>query len=127
MNVGCRGVQRPHVVNRNTTGFDLNRNCAILPELRLSDGADEATTLVVVINWTSMRTRDHHQCPILDGRVVNRHANGDVVVVGMGMEGPVLMPFDRTAECSRLHVQFVGALLHNSSHLAEFGLVRDCY
>ena len=47
-----------------------------------------------------MRTVDYQQCPILVGHAVNRHTNGDVIVVGMRIEGPILMPFDRTTESS---------------------------
>src|SRR5678815_5420020 len=61
-------------------------------------GAAEKAVGGVMIPYRSLvRTGYHQERPILDKGVVQHHTDRQKVVVGMGVKGPVLMPFHRRA------------------------------
>ena len=52
-----------------------------------------------------MTSGHDHKRPVLDLHVVHHHADGGEIVVGVGIEGPVLVPFHGRAETGGLHVE----------------------
>ena len=63
--------------------------------------------LVVVVGRTLVRTGYDQQCAVRLVHFVDADAHGQDVVVGMGVEGPILVPFHRAAVVGGLHVQLV--------------------
>ena len=59
--------------------------------------AAEIAVGVMVEHRAGMRARHHHQRAVLLRRVVQQHADCEHVVVGVRVEGPVLVPFDGRA------------------------------
>ena len=58
-----------------------------------------------------MASRDNHQTTIDQHHVIHADAHGQQVVVGLRIEGPILVPFHRASALWRFHVQLaaVGA------------------
>ena len=63
---------------------------------------------MVVIDRAFVRAGKDHQRAIFLGHIVNANTYGEDVVVGMGVEGIVLMPFHRRAISGLLHIEFGG-------------------
>ena len=55
-----------------------------------------------------MAAGNDHQRAVLHRHVVEHHADGGEVVVGVRIERPVLMPLHRRAEAGAFHVQLGG-------------------
>ena len=53
----------------------------------------------------AMAAGNDHQRTVLHLHVVQHHADGGEVVVGVRVERPILVPFHCRAEAGRLHVQ----------------------
>ena len=102
-----RAVQEPHVVEAHRAGAAGERHGAV--DLRLDrrriDGAAETPVGVMVPDGAGMALRHDEERPVLEGAVVEHDADGEQVVVGVGIERPVLMPLDRRAVARRLHVE----------------------
>ncbi len=97
------------MVDGNAPGFDLQGNKLMLIRVKLRVGhrADEDAVLVMVIEGTFMRARNNQQRSVFKPHIIKGDADGQQVVVGVGVEGPVLVPFDRAAELGRFHIQLV--------------------
>ena len=59
-----------------------------------------------------VRAGHHHQRAIFQKGVVQHHAHRQHVVIGMGIEGPVLMPFHRRAMIRLLEIDLGGLQPH---------------
>ena len=69
------------------------------------DGAAEAAVGMVVVGRAEVRAGQDHQRAVVHVAVVEVDAGRQHVVVGMRIERPVLVPFDRRAVAGRLHVE----------------------
>ena len=72
---------------------------------RLHGAAEAAVGAVVVEGRAAVAARQHHQRTVLLGGIVEQHAHGEQVVVGVRIEGPVLVPLHRRAVLGRLQVE----------------------
>ena len=104
----CRAMHRPNMVER--TGpcrCDQGLGAAKVEPvaLRLHGAAEEAVGTVMVEGGAAVTARQHHQRPILFGGIVEQHADSQQVVVGVRVEGPVLVPFHRGADLRRFQVE----------------------
>ena len=70
--------------------------------------AAEHTVGMVIEGRTAVTAGDDHQRAVLYRHVVEHHADGGEVVIGVGIERPVLMPLDGRAKAGTLHVQLGG-------------------
>ena len=64
-------------------------------EVVFCDGAREIPVLMVVVDPALVGAWDNQETSVLLGHFVYRYSNGQEVVIGMGIEGPVLMPLNR--------------------------------
>ena len=71
----------------------------------LGNGSAEVAVGMVIEDLAAMRAGDHEQWTILLAAIIEQHTDGQDVVIGVGIEGPVLMPFDGSAKACRLHVE----------------------
>ena len=71
----------------------------------LGNRSAEIAVGMVIEDLAAMRAGNHEQRAILLAAVIEQDADGQDVVIGVGIEGPVLMPFDGSAEARRLHVE----------------------
>jgi hypothetical protein len=71
----------------------------------LGNRSAEVAVGMVIEDLAAMRAGDHEQWPILLAAVIEQHTDGQDVVIGVGIKGPVLMPFDGSAKACRLHVE----------------------
>ena len=131
-----RAVHHPHVVEGDGAGraFEGDRVALHIPvELGGFDGAGEVAAfgVVVVVNLALVRAGHDQQRAVLLVAVVEQDAGGEQVVVGVGVEGPVLVPLDGRAVLRLLHVELVvlqphvgadqsGDDLHQHGVLGEF-------
>ena len=76
-------------------------------EVVFCDGAREIPVLMVVVDPALVGAWDNQETSVLLGHFVYRYSNGQEVVIGMGIEGPVLMPLHWTAKFRQFHVEFV--------------------
>ena len=76
------------------------------------DRANEVAVLVMVQYRLLVGAGDHQHAAVLQRMGVEAHADGQHVIVGVGIEGDVLMPLDRAAAPGRLHVELL-ALVAN--------------
>ena len=51
----------------------------------------------MIVDPALMAARDHHHRTVLDVAIVEHDADRREIVVGVRIEGPVLVPFDRRA------------------------------
>ena len=89
-------------------------NMGIVEDIDLAFGAvyrpKEAAVGVMVEGRAAMRAGQHHQRAVVDVAVVEIDAGRQHVVVGVWIECPVLVPFDRRAVARRLHVELAAVL-----------------
>ena len=52
-----------------------------------------------------MRAGDHQQGTVFHGAILDHDADLEDIVVGVGIEGPILVPLDRLAAARRLDVE----------------------
>jgi len=90
-------VQQPGVMDRDVAGGELDRHGALGQAVGVHR-AHEVAVLVVVADRTAMRARHDHQAAVFHPHIVDGDANREHVVIGVRVERPVLVPFDRAAE-----------------------------
>ena len=90
-------------------GADLHRNGRAEVHFPAAgrDRADEVAVLVMVQHRPLVGAGDHQHAAVLQGMVVKAHADGQHVIVGVGIERDVLVPLDRAPAPGRLHVQLL--------------------
>ncbi len=66
----------------------------------------------MVENLTPVSARKHHQRPVVGSDIIEHDADRQHIVIGVRIEGPVLMPFDRRAAAGGLGVEFGGLQQH---------------
>ena len=76
------------------------------------DRAGEHPAVVMVVDRPEVRARHDHHRPVVGNEVVEQDAHGQHIVVGVGVEGPVLMPLDRSAIRGGLQVELGGVHPH---------------
>jgi hypothetical protein len=105
--VGRRAVDRADVVDGDGAGLAGQRHGRRVVHLapRRVHGAAEPALRVVVEDRAAVRAGDDQQRAVLLLHVVHHHADGGQVVVGVRVEGPVLVPLHRRPEAGRLHVE----------------------
>jgi hypothetical protein len=81
---------------------------------RLHGAAEPAVRAVVVEGGAAVAARQHHHRTVLVGGIVEQHAHGQQVVVGVRIEGPVLVPFDRRADLGGLEVELRAVQPHTA-------------
>ena len=69
------------------------------------DAAAERAVAVMVEHGAPVRARHGHHRAVVFAHIVQIDAERQARVVGMGVEGPVLVPFHRRAETRGLHVE----------------------
>ena len=61
---------------------------------------------MVFQNRTLMRPREHHERPVLYGHIVYQNTHREHIVIGVWVEGEILMPFDGCTVPRGFHVKF---------------------
>jgi len=104
-------VNRPDMVDGHGaggTGQHFRARDIQAGQLRVERTAEIAVG-VVVVHRSLVRAWQDHQRPVGLVAVVEQDAGGEDVVVRVGVESPVLVPFDRRAVAGGLHVH-LGAI-----------------
>ena len=91
-----RAVHGPHVMDGEGAGGpgQGHRRGGVEAGRRRVDRADEPAAVMVVTDGSLVGARDDVQRTVVRLAVVEHHADGQHVVVGLGIEGPVLVPLD---------------------------------
>ena len=97
-------MHQPGMVNGDTTsmqfqGHGVSACAAVL------DRPDEDSILVVAERGAPVRAGHDHQAAVLEQHVIEGDADSQDIVVGVRVEGPVLVPAHRAAELRRLQVE----------------------
>lgn len=58
------------------------------------DRAAEGTFAVVVVDLPGVAARKHHERAVVRGHVVEQDPHGEDALVGVRVEGPILVPLD---------------------------------
>ena len=105
--VGCRAVDRPHMVDADAAGRPGagHRLGEVDVDLGRVHGAAEHAVAVVVVDRPLVAAGHAQQRAVLDLAIVHHHADGAQIVVGVRIERPVLVPLDRGTVAGGLHVQ----------------------
>ena len=107
-----RAVHQAHVVDGHRSGRAHQRHGLVEVDVAGIGvhGAAEAAVGVVIVGRAVVAARDHHQRAVVHVAIVEIDAGRQHVVVGMGIEGPVLVPFDRRAVAGGFHVELAAVL-----------------
>ena len=93
------------MMNGERAGRAGYRLCAAQIEFVRVDGAHkEAVSVVMLMQRSTMRTRQQLQRAFLGRAVINQNRNNGQRLIGMGNEGPVLMPLQWRANHRRFDV-----------------------
>jgi hypothetical protein len=88
----------------------MSGTALVEPAARGIHGAAEAASRMMIEGRAVVAARHDHQRAVVEVAVVEIDAGRQDVVIGMGIEGPVLMPFDGRAVARRLHVELAAML-----------------
>ena len=80
------------------------------------DGAAEIAVAVMVEDLALVAARNAEQRAVLNGAIVHHHAHGAEVVIGVRVEGPVLVPLDGGTVAGGLHVELGGVEADGRAH-----------
>ena len=97
------------MVDRDAASAQQDRYSVAGVEIFVGHRADkDAPLLVVVIQHRPfMRTGNDHERAILYRHLVDADADGQQIIVGVGIEGPILVPFHRAAKGRIFEVELV--------------------
>ena len=102
-------MQRPNVVKRHAAGLAHAGHRAfdfVLDGIGIDQAGEAAVFAVMTPDLAVMGARRDQHRPVGEVAIVEQHADGKHVVIGVRIERPVLMPLDRRAVLRRLHVEF---------------------
>ena len=66
-----------------------------------------------------MAARQHQHRTVFERAIVEHDPDRRQVVIGMRIEGPILVPFDRRAVAGRLHVELAGVEPHRAPQILQ--------
>ena len=84
--------------------------------------AESSVGAMMIVDRALMAARDHQHRAVFRGEIVEHDADRGEVVVGMRVERPILVPFDRGAVTGRFHVELAGI---QANAAPQFGEDRD--
>ena len=73
----------------------------------------------MVVDRAEMAARDHHHRAVLEVAIVEHDADRGEIVIGVRIKRPILVPFDRRAITSRLHVELAGVEAHRAPQILQ--------
>ena len=97
------------MVDGHATGLAGDRDRLVNLKIRIGrihGAAENVVSAVVVQNRSLVRTRNDLQRAIFLSDIFQKDAEGQHVVIGVGIEGPVLMPLDGSTATRSLCIQF---------------------
>ena len=110
-----RAVHRADVVDRDRAGLAETRQRARQVDvafLRVHRAAEPSVRAVMVVDRPLVAARHDHHRAVLHVDIVEHDADRGEILVGVRVERPILVPFDRRAIAGRLHVELAGVEAH---------------
>ena len=111
-----------HVMHRHRSRFAETRHRARKIEvaaLGIDRAAKPPISPMMVIDRPFVAARHDKHRPVLAIDIVEHDANGREIVIGVRIEGPTLVPFDRRAISGRFHVELAGIEPHRVPQLLQ--------
>ena len=103
-----RSMQRARMMHGHAAGLARERHGLVEMKVgivRIDGAAEHAVLVVVAEDRPLVRARDDLQRTVGKVHILQHQAAGEDVVVGVGIEGPVLMPLHRGASAGGLGVE----------------------
>ena len=100
-------MQGPNMMNGDSAGLEFDFPRGGIIKSILGDRTSKNPIQMMIKNRSSVRARNDEKAAIFFRHIIDANPDGQQVVIGKRIPGPILMPFHRAAKTSGFHVQFI--------------------